>query len=677
MEELVIKQDRQGRVLVACLDNPPVNALGAGLRRQLMAVVGDFRRDESASALVITATGRMFSAGADIREFAKPPTLPATSLPALIEAIEDCDKPVIAAINGDALGGGLELVLGCHHRVAVSSARLGLPEVKLGILPGAGGTQRLPRLVGVGAALEMIISGEPVTAGRALELGLVDRVVEGDQLLSEAVRLAEATTAVRRTRELPVLGTVADIDVVAKRLGRRIEGLHAPGACIEAMRIAISGTFDEGLTRERELFRGLVNGPQSRALRHAFFAERQAAKVDGLPGDVETRSIRRVGVIGAGTMGGGISMNFLSAGIPVTLVEAEREALERGVGIMRRNYEASAAKGRLTGQQVEQALSLLSPSLDFAALGDCDLVIEAVYESMDLKKEVFARLDRVAKPGAILASNTSYLDINKIAAITSRPSDVLGLHFFSPANVMKLVEVVRGRETSAEVLATAMGLARRIGKVGVVAGVCYGFIGNRMLRVRQEQSRQLLLEGVTPQRIDALHRRFGMPMGPFEMQDLAGVDVGWHRDPERIETLRDAICAAGRWGQKTGGGYYDYGDDRKPRPSPETERIIAEFRARSGCVDREVTDEEIIARTLYAMVNEGAHILEGGFAQRASDIDVVWLYGYGWPRHTGGPMFWATEVGYEAIVKLLERHASRLGSGFEIAGLLRQPAAAT
>lgn len=659
-------------MLVASLDNPPVNALGAELRRQLKAAVDEFRADDALAALVLTAHGRLFSAGADIREFGQPPAVPAPSLPDLIDAIESCDKPVIAAIHGDALGGGLELALGCHYRVAAKSARLGLPEVKLGILPGAGGTQRLPRLTGVAAALEWIVSGEPVAATRALELGAVDRLADEASLLDEAIQLAEGSPPVRRTRDLAVPGTAADIDEAAKCLGRRIQGLDAPIACMEALRAALSGSFAEGLRRERELFLGLVGGAQSKALRHAFFAERTAAKVEGLDSDVRPRPINRVGVIGAGTMGGGISMNFLSVGIPVTLVEAEAEALARGTATIRRNYEASAAKGRLTTTQVEQAMALLTPSLDFSDLAGCDLVIEAVYESMDLKKEVFARLDRVARPGAVLASNTSYLDINEIAAVTGRPSDVLGLHFFSPANVMKLVEVVRGKRTSPEVLATGMDLARRIGKVGVVAGVCYGFIGNRMLRVRQDQSRQLLLEGVTPQRIDELHRRFGMPMGPFEMQDLAGVDVGWHRDPQRVETVRDALCAAGRWGQKTGAGYYDYGDDRKPRPSPVTEQIIAEFRARLALPEREVTDEEIIARTLYAMVNEGAHILEGGFAQRASDIDAVWLHGYGWPRHTGGPMFWAAEVGYGKIVAQLEAHAARLGSGFAISALLRK-----
>ncbi|MBS0365345.1 MAG: enoyl-CoA hydratase/isomerase family protein [Proteobacteria bacterium] len=671
----MIETRNHGDILEIVMSNPPVNALGAAVRQGLSSALADAQADGTIRAIVIRGAGRMFSGGADITEFGKPPVSP--MLPALVDAIENSSKPVVAAIHGMALGGGLEVTLASHYRIATPTAKLGLPEVKIGVLPGAGGTQRLPRLVGVREALAMIVSGDPVAAARGAQIGLVDKLATDEAALSdEAVAWARTLSTVRRTRELPVKAEDGVFEAFAAENSRKLRGLDAPQACIEAVKAATTLPFAAGCARERELFTGLVGGTQSRALRHVFFAERAAARIEGLPKDIALRPIRRVGVVGAGTMGGGISMNFLSTGIPVTLVEMAGEALQRGTGVMRRNYEASAAKGRLTTAQVEKAMGLLSPTLDFAALADCDLIIEAVYENMDVKKEVFGRLDGVARPDAILASNTSYLNIDEIAAATRRPAQVLGMHFFSPANVMKLVEVVRGAATAPDVLATAMDLARRIGKVPVVSGVCYGFIGNRMLRPRQDNANALLLEGATVQQVDRVHVDFGMPMGPFQMADLAGIDIGWHRDPQRIETVRDALCAQGRWGQKKGAGFYDYDDKRRPSPSPALERIVAEFRSRAGIVPRTVSDEEITVRTLYTMVNEGAKILEEGIAQRASDVDVVWIYGYAWPRHKGGPMFWAGEVGLNAVVEGLKRYRERLPSDFTLAPLLLQRAAA-
>ncbi|WP_313806559.1 3-hydroxyacyl-CoA dehydrogenase NAD-binding domain-containing protein [Sphingobium sp.] len=660
------KQHRD--VLEIVMANPPVNALGEHLRKGLHQAISTAQRDDGVKAIVIRGSGKLFSGGADITEFGKAFASP--SLPELVDAIEASNKPVVAAIHGLALGGGLEIALGCHYRIATRSAKLGLPEVSLGLLPGAGGTQRLPRLVGVEAALDMIVSGAPISAAKAAETGLVDRLADEATLVAEAIDFADTLDTPRRTGERNIQADPAAFERFAAANARKIKDLHAPQACLEAVRTATEMPLDKGQEKERALFANLVAGDQSKALRHAFFAERAAAKIDGLPKDVERRSIARVGVIGAGTMGGGISMNFLSAGIPVTIVEMAQEALDRGAALMRKNYEATAAKGRMTSEQVERSMALLTTTLDFDALKECDLIIEAVYENMDVKKAIFARLDGIAKPGAMLASNTSYLSIDEIGAATGRPQDVLGLHFFSPANVMKLVEVVRGAKTAPDVLATGMDIARRIGKIPVVSGVCYGFIGNRMLIPRQGNANALLLEGATPEQIDRVHTRFGMPMGPFQMADLAGVDIGWHRDPNRIESLQDMLCAQGRWGQKTQAGFYDYDEKRRPSPSPVVAGIIDEFRQKAGITSREISDEEITVRTLYTMVNEGAEILGEGIAQRASDIDVVWLYGYGWPRHKGGPMFWANQIGLDTIIQGLKRHADRLGEDFAIAPLL-------
>ncbi|WP_375420288.1 3-hydroxyacyl-CoA dehydrogenase NAD-binding domain-containing protein, partial [uncultured Sphingomonas sp.] len=618
-------------------------------------------------AVVIRCDGRTFFAGADITEFGKPMQEP--GLPTVIDMIESADKPVVAAIHGTALGGGCEVALGCHYRVAVPSAKIGTPEVKLGLLPGAGGTQRIPRIAGVPLALEMTAKGDPISAKQALDAGLVDKLVGEDSLEADAIAFAREIASARPLPRASEKTATPDPDAVAafrKANAKRFRGFEAPEANIKCVEAASNGsTFADGIANERAEFMKLMMGTQSAAQRHIFFAERQAAKIDGIPADIQLREIKRVGVIGAGTMGGGISMNFLSAGIPVTIVEMQQDALDRGTGVVRKNYEASAAKGRIKPEQVEQAMGALNPTLDFDALADCDLIIEAVYENMDVKKEIFTKLDALCKPGAILASNTSYLDIDEIAACTKRPEDVVGMHFFSPANVMKLLEVVRGEKTAGDVLATVMALAKKIRKVAVVAGVCHGFIGNRMLMPRQVEANKLLMEGATPEQIDRVHVEFGMPMGPFQMSDLAGVDIGWHRDPTRIENIRDALAAEGRWGQKKQAGFYDYDEKRNPTPSPRVAEIIEDFRSKSNMKKREITDEEIVERTLYTMVNEGALILEEGKAQRASDIDVVWIYGYGWPVYRGGPMFWAQTEGYDKVVKGLEKH------GFPVAQSLK------
>ncbi|MEA3017010.1 MAG: 3-hydroxyacyl-CoA dehydrogenase [Sphingomonadales bacterium] len=678
-----ISTRRHGDILIVTSNNPPVNALGHAVREGLVKAIEEADGDEGVKAVVIICEGQTFFAGADISEFGTPKSFQPPMLPQVVDIIENCTRPVVAAIHGTAFGGGLEVALASHYRVALPSAKLGVPEVKLGLLPGAGGTQRLPRAAGVGLALEMAATGNPIGAREARDAGLVDRIVEGD-LLQHAVAFADEVKEVRpipktsaRDGKLEeARGNPGLFDAFRKANARKFRGFDAPEANIQAIEAAVARPYAEGVQEERRLFMELMSGTQAKAQQYFFFAERKAAKVDNVPEGTQPREIKRVGVIGAGTMGGGISMNFLSAGIPVTIVEQQQDALDRGTGVMRRNYEASAAKGRMTADQVQGAMGLLKPTLSLDDLGDCDLIIEAVFENMDVKKEVFGKLDRIAKPGAILASNTSYLNIDEIAASTSRPQDVVGLHFFSPANVMKLLEIVRGAKTAPDVLVTAMQLSKKIRKVAVVAGVCYGFIGNRMLMPRQVQANRLLLEGATPEQIDRVHVEFGMPMGPFQMADLAGVDIGWHRDPNRIENVRDALCAADRWGQKKGAGFYDYDEKRRPSPSPVVAKIIDDFRAKEGVEPREISDQEIIERTLYTMVNEGAKILEEGMAQRASDIDVVWVYGYGWPVYRGGPMFWADTEGLPKIVEGLQRQQARLGDDFTLSELLVRKAEA-
>jgi 3-hydroxyacyl-CoA dehydrogenase len=652
-------------VAVVMVENPPVNALSWHVREGLQQSFSVALADDAVKAIVLRCAGTTFIAGADITEFGKPPQGP--DFNAVLNMIEAASKPVVAAIHGTALGGGLETALVCHYRIAVPSAKLGVPEVKLGLLPGAGGTQRLPRVVGVEAAATMCSLGEPLTAAKAEAIGLVDRLAGESSLAEDAITYARELIAVgpRPTRVRPVTGDAAVIEQLKTANARKWKGFDAPYANLACVEAATRLSFEDGLKFERTEFLKLMGGSQSAAQRHMFFAERQAAKIDGLPKELPLREVKTVGVIGAGTMGGGISMNFLAKGIPVTIIEMVQENLDRGVGVIRKNYEASAAKGRFTTEQVEGMMGILTPSLSLDDLADCDLIIEAVYESMDVKKDVFGKLDKICKTGAILASNTSYLDIDEIAASTSRPQDVVGMHFFSPANVMKLLEVVRGEKTADDVLATAMALGKKIGKVAVVAGVCHGFIGNRMLSTRQGPAMQLLLEGATPAQIDKVHTDFGMPMGPFQMSDLAGLDIGWHRDPSRIESIRDGLCAAGRFGQKNAKGFYDYDEKRVGTPSDEALAIIEEFRATSNLPKREISDQEIVERTLYPMVNEGYKILEEGKAQRASDIDVVWIYGYGWPIYRGGPMFWGDLEGAGKIAGALERHGIKVAESLK------------
>jgi len=666
-----IRTERHGDVLVIISNNPPVNALGAAVREGLEAGIKQAEADATIKAVVIRCDGRTFFAGADITEFGKPMKGP--GLGTVIDMIEALDKPVVAAIHGTALGGGCEVTLGCHYRVAVPSAKIGTPEVKLGLLPGAGGTQRIPRIAGVKLALQMTAIGDPISAKAAHDAGLIDKVVGEDSLEADAIAFANEVADKRplpRASEKTASADPAAVEEFKKANARKFRGFEAPAANIRCVEASTHGTFEEGIAIEREEFMKLMMGTQSAAQRYMFFAERQAAKVDGIPADVQLRPIKKVGVVGAGTMGGGISMNFLTAGIPVTIVETAQEALDRGVGVIRKNYENSAKRGRFTQEKVEQMMGLLSPSLSLDDLKDCDLIIEAIYENMDVKKELFGKLDRIVKSGAILASNTSYLNVDEIAAATSRPQDVLGMHFFSPANVMKLLEVVRGAKTAPDVLATVMALAKPIGKVAVVSGVCPGFIGNRMLSARNAPANAMLMQGARPEQIDKALVDFGFPMGVFQMGDLAGVDIGWHRDPTKQDTIRDVLCARGRWGQKTGKGWYDYDENRNPTPSAEVAEIIEDFRSRSNQPKKDFTDEDIIAATIYPMVNEGAKILDEGMAQRASDIDVVWIYGYGWPVYRGGPMFWGNTVGLDKVVAGLE------ANGVEVSPLLKRKAEA-
>jgi 3-hydroxyacyl-CoA dehydrogenase len=652
-----IRTERHGDVLVIVSNNPPVNALGSAVREGLEAGIKQAAGDATIKAVVIRCDGRTFFAGADITEFGKPMKGP--GLGTVIDMIEALDKPVVAAIHGTALGGGCEVTLGCHYRIAVPSAKIGTPEVKLGLLPGAGGTQRIPRIAGVKLALEMTAIGDPISAKKAQEAGLIDRLAGEDSLPADAIAFANEIADKRplpRASEKTATADPEAVEAFRKANARKFRGFDAPAANIRCVEASTRGTFAEGIAVEREEFMKLMMGTQSAAQRYMFFAERQAAKVDGIPADVQLRAIKKVGVVGAGTMGGGISMNFLTAGIPVTIVETAQEALDRGVGVIRKNYENSAKRGRFTTEKVEAMMGILTPTLSLDDLKDCDLVIEAIYENMDVKKELFGKLDAIAKPGAILASNTSYLNVDEIASATGRPQDVIGMHFFSPANVMKLLEVVRGAKTAPDVLATVMALAKPIGKVAVVSGVCPGFIGNRMLSARNAPANAMLMQGARPEQIDKALTDFGFPMGVFQMGDLAGVDIGWHRDPTKQDTIREVLCARGRWGQKTGKGWYDYDENRNPTPSPEVAEIIEDFRSRSNQAKHDFSDEDIIAATIYPMVNEGAKILDEGMAQRASDIDVVWIYGYGWPVYRGGPMFWGNTVGLDKVVAGLERN---------------------
>ena len=646
-----------GDIGVITLNSPPVNALSADVRDGLAAAMAAAIADPAVKAIVLICAGRTFIAGADISEFGKPPR--GASLPDVQAAIENSPKPVVAAIHGTALGGGLEVALVAHFRVAVASAKFGLPEVKLGLLPGAGGTQRLPRIVGAKAALEMVTTGKPIGAKAAAAAGLIDAIV-GD-LRAGAVAFARDAVAqnkpLSRVRDRTVDGIEPGMfDAYRAANAKAFRGFEAPEANIQCIEAAATLPFDDGIAVERKLFIALMSGLQSKAQRYVFFAERLANKIEGLDPNAPLLPVASVGIIGAGTMGGGIAMNFLNAGVPVTIVETKAEALDRGVATIRKNYENTAAKGRMTADDVAARMALLTPSLDLESLSAADLIIEAVFENMAIKKDVFGKLDTIAKPGAILASNTSYLNVDEIAAATTRPESVVGLHFFSPANVMRLLEVVRGAKTSGQVLATAMAAGKTIGKVAVVSGVCDGFIGNRILSQRQQQAMQLIVEGALPADIDRVLFDFGFPMGPFQMSDLAGLDIGWSAETSKGVTIRDRLCEAGLRGQKNGHGFYDYDAQRNRVPSPVAEKIILDYAAERGVNRRHIDDAEILERCLYPMVNEGAKILAEGMAQRASDIDIVWLNGYGWPIYRGGPMFWADSVGLATIVDKLTHY---------------------
>jgi 3-hydroxyacyl-CoA dehydrogenase len=670
----------EGEVGVIMIDSPPVNALSVGVRRSLNEGFEKFSIDASVKAIILICAGRTFFAGADISEFGKP--LEGPSLQAVNDMIENGTKPVIAAIHGTALGGGFEVALMCHYRIAVPSAKVGLPEVKLGLLPGGGGTQRLPRIVGAAAALDIMVSGDPVPAPKALELGMVNALAEEGYLLRDALAFAQtilsenkplARVRDRQEKVDPDKGNTELFADFRRRNARAMRGFKAPENIIKAIEAAVELPFDQGIAREAELFHDLHDSIESAAQRYYFFAERETAKVPDLPRTTPTHDVNTVGVIGAGTMGGGIVMNFLNAGIPATLVDLSQEALDRGVGVIRRNYENSAKRGRMTAEQVETRMALIKPALTLDALGEADLVIEAVFEEITIKKEVFGKLDAICKPGAMLASNTSFLDLDEIAGATSRAESVLGLHFFSPANVMKLLEVVRGAKTSPEVVATAMKLAKTIGKVPVLARVCPGFIANRVMAPYMVQADAIILEGTPPTAIDNAVYDYGFAMGPFQMSDLVGLDVMGRGSNER--TVRGDLVSQNRLGQKMNGGFYDYDENRKPTPSVIAATIIADVARFKGIENRgEQVSEEIVARLLYPVVNEGAKVLEEGISIRASDVDVACILGYNWPVYTGGPMFWADTVGLPRIVAKLKELEAVYGEVFRPARLLEEKA---
>ena len=663
--------EKDGNISIITLNSPPVNALSAPVREGLHKGISEARNDKETEAIVIICEGRTFIAGADISEFGKEPKGP--SLFEVQEFIEDSDKPVIAAIHGTALGGGLEVALTCHYRIAVPSAKCGLPEVNLGLLPGAGGTQRLPRVVGVEKALQMVTSGQHVPAKQCLEMGLVDEISNEDNLRQDSISFAKKI--VSENRPLVKISEMNDKVEAARgnenifkdfraSIARKARGFLAPEYNIQCIEAAVNKSFSEGIKVERKLFMELVTGTQSAAQRYAFFAQRQVAKIPDIEPDTEIKPFTSIGVIGAGTMGGGISMNFANVGIPVTIIEQNQERLDKGLSIIRKNYENTANKGRITFENVEERTALINGSTDINDLSNCDLIIEAVFENMDLKKDIFKTLDSIAKKGAILATNTSALDVNEIAAVTSRPEDVIGLHFFSPANVMRLLEIVRGEKTSKSVVATSMKMAKNIGKVAAVVGVCPGFVGNRILAQRQREANKLILEGAMPWEVDDALFNFGFPMGPFAMSDLAGLDIGWDEELSTGDTLRDKLCEAGRLGQKTGKGFYIYDENRNKSPDEEVEKLIIEFSEKHQIKRREISKEEILERCLYPMINEGFKILEEGMAIRASDIDIVWINGYGWPIYEGGPMFYGQLIGYEKILKWHKEMEEKFGPDF-------------
>ncbi len=668
-----------GDVAIITLNSPPVNALSANVRDGLYEGFKKGIADPAAKAIVLICEGRTFIAGADITEFGG--AMKGASLLDVQTMMEDSTKPVVAAIHGTALGGGLEVALCAHYRVAVPSARCGLPEVNIGLLPGAGGTQRLPRIVGVEKALEMVTSGSHVPAKECLAMGLVDEIAEEGKLRQAAIDFARKIVAEKRplkkvrennTKLEAAKGHPEIFAKFRKDNARKFRGFMAPEHNIRCIEAAVNQSFEDGIATERKLFMQVMTGPQSAAQRYAFFAERQANKIPDVPDDTKTIPVKKVGIIGAGTMGGGIAMNFANAGIPVTIVEVKQDALDRGLAVVRRNYETSAKRGRFTMDEVEKRMGLLKGSLNLEDLADCDLIIEAVFERMDVKKDIFTKLDKIAKPGAILATNTSGLNIDEIASVTKRPEYVIGLHFFSPANVMKLLEIVRADHTSKEVIATSMKLAKQIGKVAVLVGVCPGFVGNRILAQRGREAQKMILEGAMPWDVDRVLYDFGFPMGPFAMSDLAGLDIGWVKEKSKGETIRDVLCEMDRRGQKTGKGYYDYDENRNAKPSPVTEKIIKDFIAKSGRNPRQISDEEILERCIYPMINEGAKILEEKKAIRPSDIDVVWMNGYGWPVYRGGPMYYADQIGLDKVLAKMKEFQATMGDAFKPAALLEK-----
>ena len=677
-------------VAVITLNNPPVNGLGFAVRSGLQTALQSVLSDDAVQAVVLTGAAKMFSGGADIREFGQTPPPETPALPELINMIETSVKPVVAAIHGVALGGGCELTLGCHARVAAPGTRVGLPEVTLGIVPGAGGTQRLPRLVGVNAALDLIVSGRLVQVDEARTLGIIDAVVDNsivDSAVAHAQRMVKDPQLIRRTSELnsrldEARNKPEIFEQFRKQMARRTRGFEAPSACVTCIEAAVNQPFAAGLTTERETFLRLVASNQSQAQRHAFFAEREASKIPDVPKDTATASIKEAAVIGCGTMGGGIAMNFANAGIPVTVFEVSQDALDKGFNLIKRNYAATVSKGRLSQSEMNSRLDLITTTLHYEDLRQADVVVEAVFEDIALKKEIFGKLDGSCKPEAILATNTSTLDINEIAAATSRPEQVIGTHFFSPANVMKLMENVRADQSSPQTIATIMRLSKRLSKVGVLVGVCDGFVGNRMLYAYRRQADFLLEEGALPQQIDKVIYDFGMPMGPYAMGDLAGLDVGWRIRKRqavtrpshlRYSTVADRVCELGRFGQKTGAGWFRYQDgNRTPIPDVAIEQLIESISLEQGISRRSVTEQEILERCLYPLVNEGAKILEEGLALRASDIDIIWIYGYGFPRYRGGPMFWADTIGPKTIYNAMSRLHDEHGEWLKPAPLLRK-----
>ena len=667
----VTKLDVIENVGVLTLNSPPVNALSANVREGLDIGIKKAIENSDIQAIVIICEGRTFIAGADISEFGKEPKGP--SLFEVQDIMENSSKPVIAAIHGTALGGGLEVALTCHYRIAVKSAKCGLPEVNLGLLPGAGGTQRLPRLVGVEQALKMVTSGLHLPAEQCLQNGLIDKLANNDDLLNDSISFAKEIIEENRP-----LKKVRDIDEKVKAargndelfqnfrklIERKTRGFLAPEYNIQCIEAAVNKPFDEGIKVERDLFIKLISGNQSAAQRYFFFAQRQVAKIPDIPKETELLDINKVGIIGAGTMGGGIAMNFANAGIPVTIIEQNQERLDKGIGIIRKNYENTAAKGRISLEDVDKRMQFIDGNISIDSLSDKDLIIEAVFENMDLKKEIFSKLDLIAKDSAILATNTSALNINEIAETTKRPESVIGLHFFSPANVMRLLEIVRGEKTSKQIIATSMGLAKTIGKIAALVGVCPGFVGNRILAQRQREANKLILEGALPWEIDDALFDFGFPMGPFAMSDLAGLDIGWNKETSRSETIRDILCENERFGQKSGKGFYIYDENRNKLPDNDVEKIIQEFADNKQIKRREIEKDEILKRCLYPMINEGFKILDEGMAIRASDIDIIWINGYGWPIYEGGPMFYGNLIGYDKILSWLQDMEKEHGSDF-------------